>query len=47
MDKFEPVSSGGEIDHAEEAVGQLIIAGGEGAADFEMAEPRSMRLRCL
>jgi len=27
VDKFEPVSGGGEMDHAEEAVGQLVIAG--------------------
>ena len=38
VDKFEPVSGGGEMDHAEEAIGQLIIAGGDGAVDFEVAE---------
>ena len=38
VDKFEPVSGGGEMDHAEEAVGQLVIAGGDGAVDFEVTE---------
>ncbi|TWH78271.1 hypothetical protein IQ25_04227, partial [Novosphingobium taihuense] len=28
VDKFEPVSGGGEMDHPEEAVGQLIVSGG-------------------
>lgn len=32
--KFEPVSGGGEMDHVEEAVGQLIIARGDGAVDL-------------
>jgi len=26
------------MDHAEEAVGQLVVAGGNGAIDLEMAE---------
>lgn len=26
------------MDHAEEAAGQLVIAGGDSAVDFEMAE---------
>ena len=26
------------MDHAEEAVGQLIVSGGDGAVDFEMAQ---------
>jgi len=38
VDKFEPVSGRGEMDHAEEAVGQLIVAGGDGAVDLEVAE---------
>ena len=38
MDKFEPVSGGGEMDHAQEAVGQLVVAGGDGTVDLEMAE---------
>ena len=38
VDKFEPVSGGGEMDHSEEAVGQLIVSGGDGAVDFELPE---------
>ena len=38
VDKFEPVSGGGEMDHAEEAAGELVIAGGDGAIDLEVAE---------
>ena len=38
VDKFEPVSSGGEVDHAEEGVGQLVVACGDGTIDLEMAE---------
>lgn len=38
VDKFEPVSGGGEVDHAEEAVGQLVVAGGNGAVDLQMPE---------
>jgi len=38
VDKFEPVSGCGEMDHAEEADCQLIVAGGNGAVDLEMAE---------
>lgn len=38
VDKFEPVSCCGEMDHAEEAVGQLIVSGRDSAVDLEMAE---------
>lgn len=38
VDNFEPVSSGGEMDHAEEAVGQLIVAGGDCTVDLEVTE---------
>ena len=38
VDKFEPVSGGGEVDHAEEAAGELVVAGGDGAVDLEVAE---------
>ena len=38
VDKFEPVSGGSEMDHSEEAVAQLIVAGGDGAVDLEVAE---------
>ena len=44
MDKFEPVSSGGEVDHPEEAVGQLIVTGGDGAVDLELPEHALERL---
>ena len=36
--KFEAVSGGGEMDHAEEAVGQLILLGRLGAVDLELTE---------
>ena len=38
VDKFEPVSGGGEMDHSEEAVGQLIVSGGDGPVDLELPE---------
>lgn len=38
VDKFEPVSGGGEMDHTEEAVGKLVVSGRDGAVDFDMAE---------
>lgn len=38
VDKFEPVSGGGQMDHAEEAAGQLVITGGDGTVDLEVAE---------
>lgn len=38
VDKFEPVPGGGDMDHAEEAFGELVVAGGDGAVDFEAAE---------
>ena len=38
VDKFEPISGGGEMDHSEEAVGQLIVSGGDGAIDLELSE---------
>lgn len=34
--KLEPVSGGREMDHSEEAVGQLIVSGGDGAVDLEL-----------
>ena len=34
VDKFEPVSGGGDVDHAEEAFGELVISGCDGAVDF-------------
>ena len=38
VDKFEPVSGGGEMDHAKEAIGQLIVSGCDGSVDLELAE---------
>lgn len=38
MDKFKPVSGGGEVDHSQEAAGQLVVAGGNGTVDLEVAE---------
>lgn len=38
MDKVAPVSGGGEVDHAEEATGQLVVAGGDGSVDLKVAE---------
>ncbi len=38
VDKFEPVSGGGEMGHAEEAVGQLVVAGRDGTVDLKVAE---------
>ena len=38
VDKFKPVSGSGEMDHAEEAIGQLVVAGGDGAVDLEVTE---------
>ena len=36
--KFEPVSGGGDLDHAEQACGEPVVAGGVGAVDFQAAE---------
>jgi hypothetical protein len=38
VDKFEPVSGGGDVNHAEEAFGELIISSGDSAVDFQTAE---------
>ena len=38
VDKFEPISCGGDMDHTEEGFGELIISGGDGAVDFQAAE---------
>ena len=38
VDKFEPVSGSGEMDHPEEAVGQLIVSGGDGTVDLKLSE---------
>ena len=38
VDKFEPVSGCGDMDHAEEAVGQLVVSGGDRSVDLEVAK---------
>jgi len=38
VDKFEPVSGGSDVNHAEEAFGELIISGCDGAIDFQAPE---------
>jgi hypothetical protein len=38
VDKFDPVSGGREVDHSEEAVGQLIVSGNDGVVDLELFE---------
>ena len=38
MDKFEPVSGGGDTDHGEEAFGELVVACSDSAIDFQTAE---------
>ena len=38
VDKFEPISGGGDMNHAEEAFGELVIAGCDGSVDFQTAE---------
>ena len=38
VDKFEPVSGGGYMNHAKEAVGQLVVAGSDSAVDLELSE---------
>lgn len=38
MNKFEPVFGDGEVEHSEEAVGQFIVAGGDGSIDLEVGE---------
>lgn len=38
MDKFEQVSCGRDLDHAEEALGELVVAGSDGSVDLEMTK---------
>jgi len=38
VDKFEPVSGCGDMDHTEEAFGELVVSGGDGSVDFQAAE---------
>lgn len=44
VDKFEPVSGDGEMDHSKEAVGQLVATA---RLILRWPNMRSMRLRCL
>ena len=38
VDKFEPISRGGNMDHAEEGFGKQVVSGGDGAVDFQVPE---------
>jgi len=38
VDKFEPISDCGEMEHTEEALGELVVSGGDGAVDLEMTD---------
>ena len=35
VDKFEPVSGGGDVYHAHEGFGELVVSRGDGPVDFE------------
>lgn len=38
VDRFELVSGGGYMGHAEEALGELLVPGGDGTIDFQVIE---------
>ena len=38
VDEFEPVSCGGNMNHADETLGELVVSGGNGAVDFQSAK---------
>ena len=38
MDEFEQVAGGSDLDHAEEALGELVVSCGDRAIDLEMTE---------
>jgi hypothetical protein len=38
VDKFEPVSGRCDVNHAEEAFGELVVSGCDGAVDFQTPE---------
>ena len=38
MDKFDPITDGGEMEHPEEALGQFVIACGDGTINLQVAE---------
>ncbi len=47
VDKLEPVSGGGDLDHAEKAFGELIISRGDGAIDFQATEEAFDEIACI
>lgn len=38
MDKFEPVSGCGDVDHGQEVFGELVVACGNGPVDFQASK---------
>ena len=38
MDKFDPEFDGGQVEHAKEAVGELVVASGDGAVGLEVTD---------
>ena len=38
MDEFEQVAGSCDLDHAKEALGELVISGSDGSIDVEMTE---------
>lgn len=38
MDEFKQVAGGSDLDHAEEAFGELVVSGGDRAIDLEMTK---------
>lgn len=47
VDKFEPVSGEGEMDHSEETVGKLVVADGDCAVDLELDVPNQLNITSL
>ncbi|ANG96962.1 hypothetical protein A8A54_11040 [Brucella pseudogrignonensis] len=45
MNEFEPVSCGGNVNHADETIGELVVSSGNGSIDFQSAKIRSIKLR--
>ena len=38
VDEFEQVAGGSDLDHAEEALGELVVSGGDRSIDLEMTK---------
>jgi hypothetical protein len=38
VDEFKQVAGGSDLDHAEEAFGELVVSGGDRAIDLEMTK---------